>query len=252
MDRRLDEIDKRVLYHLVRDARGTSAPDIASEVNVSPGTIRNRIDQMEQDGVIRGYHADVDYERAEGLLTNQYRCTAPVGDHDGLVQQLLQIPGVVHVRETMAGTGDLQVKAVGANTEELTRIAEAMTGLGIHIEDQALVQREVFHPYHPYGPSEHHDMPSITDFTTLTGEAEVVELTVHEDAPIAGRSLSEANERGLLEDDILVVAIEREGDIITPHGTSTLRAGDIATVFARNGLDDRLKQTFVASDHASS
>lgn len=54
MANRLDEIDKRVLYHLAADARDTSAPAIAEEVNVSAGTIRNRIRQLEADGTIKG------------------------------------------------------------------------------------------------------------------------------------------------------------------------------------------------------
>jgi Trk K+ transport system NAD-binding subunit len=93
-------------------------------------------------------------------------------------------------------------------------------------------------------------MPSRTDFTTLTGEAEVAELTVRGTAPVAGLTLSGANERGLLDDEVLVVAIERDGDIVTPHGGSTLREGDIATVFARDGLDERTEEAFVGSDPA--
>ena len=54
MANRLDEIDRRVLYHLAADARDTSAPAIAEEVNVSAGTIRNRIRQLEADGTIKG------------------------------------------------------------------------------------------------------------------------------------------------------------------------------------------------------
>lgn len=72
MDPQLDEIDKRIRFHLTRDARRTSAPDIAGEVHVSAGTIRNRIRQLEEREIIRGYHAHVDYERGAGLLTNLF------------------------------------------------------------------------------------------------------------------------------------------------------------------------------------
>jgi DNA-binding Lrp family transcriptional regulator len=33
-------------------------------VDVSASTVRNRIDRLEQEGVIRGYHADVAYDTA--------------------------------------------------------------------------------------------------------------------------------------------------------------------------------------------
>ncbi|WP_239640386.1 AsnC family transcriptional regulator [Halogeometricum pallidum] len=44
---RLDEVDKRILYYLARDARNVSAPMVAEEASVSAGTIRNRINQLE-------------------------------------------------------------------------------------------------------------------------------------------------------------------------------------------------------------
>jgi len=67
MDTRLDEIDRRIIHALMDDARTISAPTIAEELNVSPGTIRNRIAQLEENGVITGYHASIDFERAEGI-----------------------------------------------------------------------------------------------------------------------------------------------------------------------------------------
>lgn len=75
MSVRFDEIDKRILYHLARDARGISAPDIADEVNVSAGSIRNRINRLEEEGVLEGYHARIDYERAERRHTGRLSVT---------------------------------------------------------------------------------------------------------------------------------------------------------------------------------
>lgn len=53
----IDNIDERILYRLVEDARSTTAPDIADEVGVTDTTIRNRIGRLEENGVITGYHA---------------------------------------------------------------------------------------------------------------------------------------------------------------------------------------------------
>jgi len=39
MGYRLDQIDKRIIYRLVEDARRISAPDIADELDVSSGAI---------------------------------------------------------------------------------------------------------------------------------------------------------------------------------------------------------------------
>lgn len=246
MDYRLDQIDKRILYHLVRDARNTSAPDVAEEVNVSPGTIRNRITQLEERRIIEGYHADVDYERAEGMLTNRFTCTSGAVDREKLVQQVLQIAGVVNVREIMTGKADVEVKAVGSDTEELTRIGDAIQELGLAIEDQDIVKREHFRPYQPYGPAETRRTTSITDFMSLAGDAEVIELTVPDDAPITGVTLREGNSEGLLDDSTLVVAVEREGDVVSPHGETRIRAGDVVTVFVNEGQGERIEAAFTA------
>jgi DNA-binding Lrp family transcriptional regulator len=249
-DYRLDEVDKRILHALARDARNTSAPDIAEEVNVSAGTIRNRISQLEAAGVIKGYHAHVDYEQGEGLLTSLVSCTTAGADRSRLAQQVLQVPGVVHVREIMTGREDLQILTVGRDTEDLSRISRTITSFDIEIEEENLVQREHFQPYRPYGPEEARSEPSITDFVSLTGDADVVDFTVSEDAPITGRTLREANETGLLTEDVLVVAIEREGAVLTPRGESTIEAGDVVTLFAHGGLDGSLERAFAADADA--
>lgn len=79
---RLDDIDRRVIHALMEDARNTSAPDVAESVNVSPGTIRNRINRLEDAGIITGYRAEIDFERADGRLTNLYMGTAPLEERD--------------------------------------------------------------------------------------------------------------------------------------------------------------------------
>lgn len=243
MPRRLDEVDKRILYHLVQDARNTSAPQIADEVNVSAGTIRNRIGQLEEDGILEGYHAQIDYERVEGRLTNLFVCTVPVAERERLAQQVLDVPGVVHVRELMTGQGNLHVKAVGADMGDLSRISRKLTNLGLEIQDEHLVQSENHQPYHVFGPDDHADHTGITDFISLAGGAEVVELTVDQGAPIAGRTLKEANAEGLLHPNLLVIGIERGEDTLTPKGETSVEVDDLVTVFSRRGIK---KETLAA------
>src|SRR6056297_1459226 len=103
MSYRIDEIDQRILYHLAADARNTSAPMIAEEVDVTPATVRHRITQLEDHGIIEGYHAAIDYEATNGKLTTQFTCTAPVSEREQLAADALTVSGVVHVRELMAG-----------------------------------------------------------------------------------------------------------------------------------------------------
>ncbi|WP_225335912.1 Lrp/AsnC family transcriptional regulator [Halomicrobium urmianum] len=246
MDYRLDEIDRRIVYELMRDARDTSAPEIAEQVNVSPGTIRNRINQLEDHGIIKGYAASVDFERADGRLTNLYMCNAPISERESLAREVSAIPGVINVRELMTGRRNLHVLAVGEDTEDLRRISRALSRLGIDIEDEDLVQTETTSPYDAFGPDEDRPAAGATDFISLAGDASVVDVTVQSDAPIVDRTLADAVQSGILEESSLVIAIERDDRTLTPHGETVIRPDDIVTILCRGGDPEQVVSGFVA------
>jgi len=248
MDHRLDEIDRRIIHALMRDARGVSAPAIAEEVSVSPGTIRNRIAQLEDQGIIRGYHASVDFERADGHLTNLFMCNAPVSDRESMARQAQIIPGVINTRELLTGRRNLHVLAVGQDTDDLRRIARSLSELGVEIEDEVLVQSETTQSYAPFGSDDGSPDAMLTDFISLSGDAEVAEITVDAEAAIAGTTLKEAMHRELLDEDTLVVAIERDDAVLTPHGDTRIESDDIVTLFSRGGVTDRTLGIFRAGD----
>lgn len=244
MSDRLDDVDKRILHHLVRDARNTTAPTIADEVNVSPGTIRNRIEQLEDAGILRGYHALVDYQRAEGRLTNLYICTSAVSDRDRLSKQVAEIPGVIGVRQLMKGRRNLHVTAVGDDMQELNRVANDISSIGLEIEEENLLQSEQIRPYHKFSPDESREGHTIADFMTLSGGAEIVELTVSAEAKIAQLTLREANEQDVIQPNVLVVSIERDDMMLTPRGDTLVRPDDLVTVFCRGGIDEKTLKAF--------
>jgi DNA-binding Lrp family transcriptional regulator len=250
MSYRLDEIDRRIVYALMRDARNTSAPAIADQVNVSPGTVRNRIDQLEDHGVIQSYTTAIDFEQADNHLTNLYVCTVPVSERKSLAREASSVPGVINVRELMTGRGNLHVLAVGENTEELRRVARMLSGLGIEVEDEILVEGETHTPYAGFGPDGEVAASEPTDMISLTGDATVADLTVQPDAPIVDLTLEEAVQEGILDEESLVIAIERGDEVLTPHGTTTIRADDIVTVLCRGGDTDRISNAFVTDEVA--
>ncbi|THE66413.1 AsnC family transcriptional regulator [Salinadaptatus halalkaliphilus] len=247
---RLDEIDRRIVYALMSDARNTSAPAIAAEVSVSGATIRNRIAQLEDHGIIEGYHATVDFEHADGSLMNLFCCHAPFGDVEGAARQIGAIPGVINVRELMGGRMNLHVLAVGTDTSDLRRIGRELENADVEIEDEFLLQNEHDFPYAPYGPADRRRLEPLADYISLTGGAEVVEVTVHEDAPIADCTLEEAATEGILEDSTLVVAIERDDAVLTPHGDTEIRPNDVVTVFSPDGAGGPALKGFQGPDGA--
>ena len=54
----MDKFDRQIIALLRQDAR-TPVSQIAREVSLSRSAVGERIRQLEQDGVIRGYHAQV-------------------------------------------------------------------------------------------------------------------------------------------------------------------------------------------------
>jgi len=88
--------------------------------------------------------------------------------------------------------------------------------------------------------------PAIVDYMRIGDNAEVFEISVTEDAPVAGKTLTEAGEANLLPDDVLIVAIEREGEgePLTPRGDTRIRANDLVTVYSTTGAEPGLTDIF--------
>ena len=88
--------------------------------------------------------------------------------------------------------------------------------------------------------------PAIVDYMRIGDEAEVFEITVTENAPIAGKTLTEAGKEEILSDNVLIVAIEREGEDrpLTPRGNTHIKLNDLLTVYSANGADPELTDLF--------
>ena len=86
--------------------------------------------------------------------------------------------------------------------------------------------------------------PAIRDFMEIDGGGESFELTVEEGTPITGLSLVDADSEGLLSQEIIIVAIVRDGDSHIPRGELDIQAGDTVTIFAKNGASDNTTGAF--------
>ena len=88
--------------------------------------------------------------------------------------------------------------------------------------------------------------PAIKDYMRIGDNAEVFEITVTEEAPIAGKTLTEVGEGELISDDVLIVAVEREGldKPLTPRGDTRIETGDLLTVYSATGADPELTDVF--------
>lgn len=252
MTYRPDEIDRRILYYLGANARDTSAPMIAEEVDVTPATVRNRISQLEESGIIRGYHTDINYEQSNGKVTTQFTCTAPVGKRSTFADKAAATPGIIHVRELLAGQDNLVITAVGEDTNDINRIAHQLSAAGLSIQREDIVIDERFQPYHRFAPEEDRAPSAVTDFQAVAGGGELVEFTVSETAGIAGMTLADAHREGLLPEKVLVVGIERDGSHITPNSDAEIEPGDLVSVFSPEALPEQLVTAFDSDTRSAS
>lgn len=146
----LDELDRHIIHSLQQDSRTTSSNDIAEAIGVSASTVRNRIQQLEEHGVITGYKLDVDYEVAGFQLYTLIVCTAPIPERGTLAEEALEVPGVVSVREVMTGEENVHIAAVGIDGDDLSRIGRELDALGLEVVDEDLIRSEYDHPYHGF------------------------------------------------------------------------------------------------------
>ena len=94
--RSLDRIDRGILRLLQQDGRA-SIRSVAERVHVSRANAYARISRMVEDGVIRGFTARVDHERA-GQGASAYITLKIVQNSWRTVRgQLLELPGVEHI-----------------------------------------------------------------------------------------------------------------------------------------------------------
>lgn len=147
---KLDELDKRILYELQRDARHVSSNTIAERMDVASSTVRNRIKILEERGVIRGYDVDIDYEKAGYDLYSLIVCTAPIPEREQLAKDARTVPGVIKVREVMTGEENVHIAALGSNKADLTRIGRELDDLGLSVVDEDLIYHEFTHAYHEF------------------------------------------------------------------------------------------------------
>jgi len=169
MARDLDNVDRGILYMLQEDARNTTSEDIADKTGVSASTIRNRLERLEDDGVIRGYHPEIDYEAANLPLRVMFVITAPPKQRSDTVKKLLDIQGVIDIREMVTGRRNIQTEVVGRDTSDIVRITDAIHDLGVEVESSEIMKQRRVQPFNHFYFSEAVD---ITDRHGDGAEAE--------------------------------------------------------------------------------
>jgi Lrp/AsnC family transcriptional regulator for asnA, asnC and gidA len=128
---RIDDINKKILYLLQKDARMTYK-DIARALNRSESTIRDRISIMEDEGVIKGYSAVINKEKV-GLNCNA-RTFAMIDPKnlDACIRELQKIESVYQINQ-ISGAHNLEFSIAATDYDHLQSILKThVAPLGIN------------------------------------------------------------------------------------------------------------------------
>ena len=124
-----------------------SSGDIAERAGTSDSTVRKRIKRLEDDGVIKGYTAEVNYQASGYPLRMLLYCTASIPERGGLVKDVLAINGVISLQELVTGEQNLLVTAVGESDSDITPVAQELLEMGLTVADEVLVRSHETTPF---------------------------------------------------------------------------------------------------------
>ena len=126
---KLDEIDRMILAQLQADGRMTNV-ELASRVGISAPPCLRRVRSLENDGFIRGYHADLDAEK----LGFEVIFFALIGLETQAQERLKAFEKMVRewdeVREChmVRGGGDFLLRIVAHDTAHENELTQRLTG----------------------------------------------------------------------------------------------------------------------------
>lgn len=147
----LDLVDRGILHRLQQQGR-MPITSIADAVDVSDNTVRNRLESLEERGIVRGYTAEIDYENAG--LDHRYTltCSGIDGPGDDLLDRALEISGVVGGQSLLRSRHGLLLDVVGGDAADVERIVSDLEDRGLAVTDARLVRRRAVVAFDGFDP----------------------------------------------------------------------------------------------------
>jgi len=117
----LDEIDNQIVNLLIADARLTYS-EIGEKVGLSRVAVKNRVSALEEQGIIKGYHADVDPLEAPKMMTFVAVIKTRAESYD-LISDALEQEACVVTLCKMSGDNILHAICVADSMAEMNNFA---------------------------------------------------------------------------------------------------------------------------------
>ena len=113
----LDQIDNRIIRMLRENARLTYS-EMGKAAGISRVAAKNRIEQLEKNGVIRGYHADIDLRAMPKGIHFTLDIEASPGYYSEVIETLAA-SSMLHEIYGTSGKSHIHVMGVAPNSETL-------------------------------------------------------------------------------------------------------------------------------------
>ena len=123
----LDDIDYKIISLLVKDAR-IPAQEIANITGKHLTTITRRLKTLEQEGIIKGYTAVVDYETLGLELTVVTQLTLSRGKLFEAEEEIAKLPGICAVYDVTGGIDSIVI-AKFKNRKEISEFAKKLLSM---------------------------------------------------------------------------------------------------------------------------
>lgn len=124
---RLDDVDRILLKALQHDGRATVG-QLAEAASLSPSPCWRRVKQLEDAGIISGYHAHLDRKRVGFGVLGFVLLTLQKAEHvDAFEREVLALPQVLSCHN-LSGRYDYQLEVIGVDFESFTHFVREHIG----------------------------------------------------------------------------------------------------------------------------
>lgn len=121
------DLDDALLQHLQQNARVTIA-QLSRRLGVSRSTVTDRVERLEQRGIIRGYTVVLGEEAARRRVRAHIMVNVSTGQSSSLVRELRRMPSILRAY-AVSGIYDLIVVAEADSTEDLDEVLDRVREL---------------------------------------------------------------------------------------------------------------------------
>lgn len=124
----VDSIDKKLLEILKENAR-LSFADLGRKINLSPSAVRERVQKMEDIGVIKKYSIQIDNQKIGYDIEAFILLKVFQGQLKHVIQQITKFPQVTEAHR-ITGSQNIHLKVVLKNQLELQNLIDQLMSLG--------------------------------------------------------------------------------------------------------------------------